>query len=79
MFLRSSFPPQRSGMNRIEVSVILNLLCFTFLLALPACYRARVSDGRTQSVNNLKQIGLAMRLGGYRYGWDRLINKMRRS
>jgi len=61
MFLRSSFPPQRAGINRIELIVAVNLLVLTILLLIPACqnHRGR-NDGRTQSINNLKQIGLAM-------------------
>lgn len=59
MFLRSSFPPQRAGINRIELIVVVNLIALASLLLIPACQRARVSDARSQSVNNLKQIGVA--------------------
>ena len=36
MFLSSSFPPQRRGMNRIEFIVAANLLVMSVLLLLPA-------------------------------------------
>lgn len=60
MFLSSSFPPQRRGMNRIEFIVAANLLVMSVLLLLPACQRRIDNGARTQSTNNLKQIGLAM-------------------
>ena len=61
MFLRSSFPPQRSGVNRIEAVIVANLLLLTTLLLLPACVsRVQPAHSRTQSINNLKQIVLAM-------------------
>lgn len=60
MFLRSSFPPQRAGINRIELIVVVNLIALASLLLIPACQRhSNGSSARTQSVNNLKQIGIA--------------------
>jgi len=47
-------------MNRIDVTVLLSVLVMAFLLLLPACQRRIDSGARTQSVNNLKQIGLGM-------------------
>lgn len=59
MVPRSSFPPQRAGLSRIELVVVINLLVLTTLLLTPACRKGHHVGARTQSVNNLKQIGLA--------------------
>lgn len=60
MFHRSSFPPPRAGFSRVDVIVAVNLLVLATLLLIPACQKVRTPATRTQSTNNLKQIGLAM-------------------
>lgn len=50
----------RHGVTAIQLLVILGLLLFLGALLVPAVQKVRDAAARTQSANNLKQLGLAM-------------------
>ena len=54
--------PSRNALSLIELLIVLAILGLLIALTLPAIQRVRESARRTESLNNLKRIGIALQM-----------------